>query len=182
MMRREWLVVWCGAAILIAATVLVCLADESQGRMMRDQMHDGHDQGNQEEQTANNFKHLLKHAKEIGLTPEQIGRLKAMQLDFSRTQSRMEADIKIATLELDALLEEEQTELSTIQAKINELKQAAQGDDIDHIKKLTEELQNTFHALSQQMYAQGQQGQQPQPEGGPSNQQDGDVIDGEVKE
>ncbi|MCA9457248.1 MAG: periplasmic heavy metal sensor, partial [Nitrospira sp.] len=124
MMRREWLVVWCGAAILIAATVLVCLADESQGRMMRDQMHDGHDQGNQEEQTANNFKHLLKHAKEIGLTPEQIGRLKAMQLDFSRTQSRMEADIKIATLELDALLEEEQTELSTIQAKINELKQA----------------------------------------------------------
>jgi len=72
-------------------------------------------------------------------------------------------------------------EKSSIEAKVGELKQAAQGDDIDRIKKLTEELQNTFHALSQQMYAQGQQGQ-PQPEGGPSAPRDGDVIDGEVKE
>jgi len=72
-------------------------------------------------------------------------------------------------------------ERSSIEAKLGELKQAAQGDDTDKIKKLTEELQNTFHALSQQMYAQDQGGQ-PQPEGGPSAPQDGDVIDGEVKE
>ncbi|MCL4269622.1 MAG: molecular chaperone DnaK [Anaerolineales bacterium] len=72
-------------------------------------------------------------------------------------------------------------EKASIETKVNELKQAAQGDDVERIKKLTEELQNTFHALSQQMYAQGQQGQ-PQPEGGPSAPRDGDVIDGEVKE
>ncbi|HCR70135.1 MAG TPA: molecular chaperone DnaK [Anaerolineae bacterium] len=72
-------------------------------------------------------------------------------------------------------------EKASIETKVNELKQAAQGDDVENIKKLTEELQHTFHALSQQMYAQGQ-GQQPQPEGGPAQSQDGDVIDGEVKE
>jgi molecular chaperone DnaK len=69
-------------------------------------------------------------------------------------------------------------ERGSIETKVNELKQAAQGEDVDQIRKLTEELQNTFHALSQQMYAQGQ----PQPEGGPSPSQDGDVIEGEVKE
>jgi molecular chaperone DnaK len=74
-------------------------------------------------------------------------------------------------------------ERATIEAKVSELKQAAQGDDLDKIKKLTEELQNTFHALSQQMYAQ----EQPQSEGGPaasgpSGSANGDVIDGEVKE
>ncbi len=71
-------------------------------------------------------------------------------------------------------------ERGAIETKVNELKQAAQGDDLDKIKKLTEELQNTFHALSQQLYAQGQ----PQPEGGPTPEgpKDGDVIDGEVKE
>jgi molecular chaperone DnaK len=69
-------------------------------------------------------------------------------------------------------------ERGSIETKVNELKQAAQGEDVDRIKSLTEELQNTFHALSQQMYAQGQ----PQPEGGPSAAQDGDVIDGEVRE
>ncbi|NWF64123.1 MAG: molecular chaperone DnaK [Chloroflexi bacterium] len=70
-------------------------------------------------------------------------------------------------------------EKASIEAKVNDLKQAAQGDDVNKIKKLTEELQNTFHALSQQMYAQGQSGQ-PQPEGGPAH--DGNVVDGEVRE
>ncbi len=76
-------------------------------------------------------------------------------------------------------------ERSNIEAKINDLKQAAQSDDVARIKKLTEEVQQAFHALSQQLYA--QEGQQPQPEtpGGPSTpppSDDGDVIDGEVRE
>ncbi|MCZ2127711.1 MAG: molecular chaperone DnaK [Anaerolineales bacterium] len=70
-------------------------------------------------------------------------------------------------------------EKASIESKVSELKQAAQGDDVEKIKSLTEELNNTFHALSQQLYAQDQ-GQQPQPEGGPSHE--GDVIDGEVNE
>ncbi len=73
-------------------------------------------------------------------------------------------------------------ERSNIEAKINDLKQAAQSDDTARIKKLSEEVQQAFHALSQQLYAQGQ----PQPEtpGGPSTPpgDDGDVIDGEVRE
>ncbi len=52
-------------------------------------------------------------------------------------------------------------ERSNIESKINDLKQAAQSDDINRIKKATDDAQNAFHALSQQLYAQGQ----PQPEG-----------------
>jgi len=69
-----------------------------------------------------------------------------------------------------------------IQGKIDELKSAAQSDDISRIKQASEKVEQTFHALSQQLYAQGQ----PQPEaaGGPATPPptDGDVIDGEVKE
>lgn len=73
-------------------------------------------------------------------------------------------------------------ERGTIETQVNELKQAAQGEDIASIKSLTETLQNTFHALSQQLYAQGEP--QAQPEGGQQSTppQDGDVIEGEVKE
>ncbi len=72
-------------------------------------------------------------------------------------------------------------ERGSIETQINDLKQVAQGEDIDNIKKQTETLQNSFHALSQQLYA--QDAPQGQPEGGPqSAPQDGDVIDGEVKE
>ncbi len=76
------------------------------------------------------------------------------------------------------------SERGNIESQINDLKQAAQGDDLANIKSKTETLQNAFHALSQQLYAQGQP-QQGQPEtGGPasSGPQNGDVIDGEVKE
>ncbi|NTU55666.1 MAG: molecular chaperone DnaK [Anaerolineales bacterium] len=73
-------------------------------------------------------------------------------------------------------------ERGEIETKINDLKSAAQSDDLSRIQKATESVQQAFHALSQQLYAQGQ----PQPEapGGPSTPppSDGDVIDGEVKE
>jgi molecular chaperone DnaK len=83
-----------------------------------------------------------------------------------------------------------------IESKISELKQALQGDDLNRIKKLSEELQNAFYALSQQMYAQGKQtppsggpqgfdGTQPGASGPQTPQPpsgDGDVIDGEVRE
>jgi len=74
-------------------------------------------------------------------------------------------------------------ERGEIETKINDLKSAAQGDDIGGIQKASESVQQAFHALSQQLYAQSQ----PQPEtgGGPSTpppSSDGDVINGEVKE
>ena len=73
-------------------------------------------------------------------------------------------------------------ERGEIENKINDLKSAAQGDDISQINKSSEVVQQTFHALSQQIYAQGQ----PQAEaaGGPSTPPmgDDDVIEGEVKE
>jgi molecular chaperone DnaK len=87
------------------------------------------------------------------------------------------------------------SERTNIESKVTDLKQAMQSEDVDKIKKLNDELQNAFHALSQQMYSQGSQGQ-PQPGAGPqtagpqaggpstppSGEGDGDVIDGEVRD
>ena len=77
-------------------------------------------------------------------------------------------------------------ERSAIEAKISDLKQVALTEDVAKIKKATEDLQNAFYAISQQLYAQGQpQPEGPgQPQGGPSTppSSEGDVIDGEVKE
>ncbi len=82
-------------------------------------------------------------------------------------------------------------ERGKIEGKISDLKQAAQSDDLNRIKKASDELQNVFYALSQQLYA--QPGQTPpdgggqQPGGGgsqtpPSNGPEGEVIDGEVRD
>lgn len=73
---------------------------------------------------------------------------------------------------------------SNIESKISELKQASQGDDLNRIKKLGDDLQNAFHALSQQLYAQGQQTPPGGPQdGGPQTPPpDGNVVDGEVRD
>jgi len=72
-------------------------------------------------------------------------------------------------------------ERGEIESKINDLKTAAQGDDLSAIQSTSEQVQQAFHALSQQLYAQDQP--QPEASGGPATPPpDGDVIDGEVSE
>jgi len=73
-------------------------------------------------------------------------------------------------------------ERSTIEGKINDLKSASQTDDVNRIRKASEDVEQAFHALSQQLYAQGQP--QPETQGGRSASNNGgdDVIEGEVKE
>ncbi len=78
------------------------------------------------------------------------------------------------------------SERGNIEAKVNDLKQAAQSDDLGRIKKASDELQNVFYALSQQLYAQGQTPpesgpQAPGPETPPPDG-NGDVIDGQAKD
>jgi molecular chaperone DnaK len=74
-----------------------------------------------------------------------------------------------------------------ISAQAETLKKAAATDNIDEIKKETEELQKLHNELSQQMYAQaGSAGPQPGQEGGPQAEEqqkaaDEDVIDAEFE-
>lgn len=122
MKMRRWIAVTAGVVGLVATTVLPGLADEGHGGMKHSQAPGGHEQGEQDEHGGHYLKHLLKHAKEIGLTSEQVNKLKQMQLDCKRRHIKLDADIKIAKLELHALLEDEQVELSTIHAKVDQLK------------------------------------------------------------
>jgi molecular chaperone DnaK len=73
-------------------------------------------------------------------------------------------------------------ERGEIETKVNDLQAAAQGEDLNQIKAASEAVEQAFHALSQQLYAQDQP--QPEAEGGPSTppQDDDDVIEGEVTE
>jgi molecular chaperone DnaK len=44
---------------------------------------------------------------------------------------------------------------SNIESKVSELREALKGEDTPRIKKLSEELQQAFYAISQQLYQQG---------------------------
>ncbi|MEO5956102.1 MAG: Spy/CpxP family protein refolding chaperone [Nitrospiraceae bacterium] len=70
--------------------------------------------------TSHTLRHLLRHQQDLGLTDEQVVKLKGLALDQDRAKIRAHADVEIAELELKALVADEKTELSVIEAKVNE--------------------------------------------------------------
>ena len=158
--RYAAILVW-GSVALLSANVQTVRADAEHGGMMSghmSKMHEGHDQSKEDEHGSHDLKHLLKQGKELGLTSEQIGKLKIMQLDLSRAQARAEADIKVATLELHALVEDEDSDSAVIQAKVDQLKKAEGGILFTAIKSsrdamaiLTPEQREKKHAQCEGM-------------------------------
>ena len=66
------------------------------------------------------LRHLLKNKQEIGLTDEQVEKLRKMALDADRTHIRAEADRMVSARELRSLLWDEKAELPAIEAKVKE--------------------------------------------------------------
>jgi molecular chaperone DnaK len=77
-------------------------------------------------------------------------------------------------------------EKANIESKVNALREASKGTDTAEIKRQTDDLQNAFHALSQQLYAQQQQpngtGQGPQPGAEGEGPDEGEVVEGEFRD
>ena len=70
--------------------------------------------------TGHLIRHLLKNEQEIGLTAEQVTKLKDMQLNLDKTRIKTEADIQVAERELKALTEDEKSDLGAVEAKLKQ--------------------------------------------------------------
>lgn len=70
--------------------------------------------------TGHLIRHLLKHEKDIGLTGDQVVKLKDLQLNLDKARIKAEADIQIAERELKALTENENADLAAIEAKLRQ--------------------------------------------------------------
>lgn len=80
----------------------------------------GHGMGMMHSSAGHLIRHLLKHEKDIGLTADQVTKLKDMQLNLDKTRIKSEADIQVAERELRALTEDEKSDLSAIEAKLKQ--------------------------------------------------------------
>ncbi|MEO6308967.1 MAG: Spy/CpxP family protein refolding chaperone [Nitrospiraceae bacterium] len=80
----------------------------------------GHGASMMHNSTGHLIRHLLKHEKDIGLTAEQVTKLKEMQLNLDKTRIKTEADIQVAERELKALTEEDKSDLGAVEAKLKQ--------------------------------------------------------------
>lgn len=84
--------------------------------------------------TGHLIRHLLKHEKEIGLTAEQVAKLKDIQLNLDKTRIKAEADIQVAERELKALTDDEKSDLGAIEAKLKQSEDMQVGLRLTSIK------------------------------------------------
>jgi periplasmic protein CpxP/Spy len=80
----------------------------------------GHGKTMMHNSTGHLIRHLLKHEQDIGLTAEQITKLKDMQLNLDKVRIKTEADIQVAERELKSMIEEEKLDLGAIEAKLKQ--------------------------------------------------------------
>jgi len=80
----------------------------------------GHGMGMMHSSAGHLIRHLLKHEKDIGLTADQVAKLKDIQLNLDKTRIKAEADIQVAERELKALTDDEKSDLGAIEAKLKQ--------------------------------------------------------------
>lgn len=90
--------------------------------------------------TGHLIRHLLKHEKEIGLTADQVAKLKDVQLNLDKTRIKAEADIQVAERELKALTDDEKSDLGAIEAKLKQSEDMQVGLRLTSIKTKREVL------------------------------------------
>ncbi len=94
----------------------------------------GYGKGMMHSGTGHLIRHLLKHEKEIGLTADQVTKLKDIQLNLDKARIKAEADIQIAERELKALTENEQSDLAAIETKLRQSEDLQVGLRMTSIK------------------------------------------------
>ncbi|MBS0182790.1 MAG: periplasmic heavy metal sensor [Nitrospira sp.] len=94
----------------------------------------GYGKGMMHSGTGHLIRHLLKHEKDIGLTADQVTKLKDIQLNLDKARIKAEADIQIAERELKALTENEQSDLTAVETKLRQSEDLQVGLRMTSIK------------------------------------------------
>lgn len=64
---------------------------------------------------------MLEHKQELGLTAEQERKLRDLRTEFTKDSIRRTADIRVAEIELDSLLEQDKWDVAKIEPKVKQI-------------------------------------------------------------
>ncbi len=106
--------------LLLGLSLPTARADVGSGHGKGYGAHRTHTMMGHQGGTGHFLRHLLKHQKEIGLTEDQVAKLKTIHLELDRTRIRTEAEVLVAERELATMVQDDKTDLATIEAKVKQ--------------------------------------------------------------
>jgi len=146
-------------AVMLIVTASLASADGGyswgRGHALGAPSHGMHGHGRTAHSAADR---LLRHKQLLGLTEDQTAKLKALALERDMAAIKAHAAVMLAAREVRALVSDEKTELSAIEAKVNEQEQLEGKLRMIGIKSrrdayavLTAEQRDKLKALREQM-------------------------------
>jgi hypothetical protein len=64
---------------------------------------------------------MLRHREKLGLSPDQVKNLEQLRDNFQKESIRKEADLRVAEMDLNSLLEAQPVDMAKVEAKIREM-------------------------------------------------------------
>jgi Spy/CpxP family protein refolding chaperone len=86
------------------------------------------------------LRHLLEHAKDLGLSEGQAAYVNALQLNFELTRVTTEAERVVAEREIAALMQNDSVDISVVEAKIRHSEELEAGLRVTAVKTLRKAL------------------------------------------
>jgi len=152
-------------------TWVVCVptevrADDPSQRMMRG----GHpEHGRTVHDLVGHALHrLLRHGKDVGLSQEQRAKIKAVTTDYTKTRIREEADLKLAEVDVRALVHDEKADLAAIETAMKKSESTHTALRLDGVKALraaaavlTPEQREKWRAIRMERHGGGRHAESP---------------------
>jgi periplasmic protein CpxP/Spy len=83
---------------------------------------------------------LLRHAKDLSLSEEQVTKLKSLMNDYRKTRIRDKADVKLAEVDVRTLAHDQKAEMSSIETAVHKSEAAQAKLRLDGIRAVREAL------------------------------------------
>ena len=100
---------------------------------------------------------LLRHQKELVLSEEQTGKIKAIATDYEKSRIQKEADVKLAELDVRTRIHDEKAEMSSIESALRKSETARTALRLDSVKTwraataiLTPEQKEKWHRIMEE--------------------------------
>ena len=81
---------------------------------------------------------MLSHRQELGLSPAQVQELERLRTDFQRQLIKRDADLRVAEMDLAALLKAEPVDLPRVEATVREIERVRADLRVARIRAIEE--------------------------------------------
>jgi Spy/CpxP family protein refolding chaperone len=149
-----------GAILLTGALTLPAESQADGGRGSY-----SHHRGGKHDFVGHALRSLVREQKDLNLSEEQVGKIKAIALDYAKTRIRGKAEVKLAEVDVHALILDEKADLTAIETALRKSESAQTALRLERVKAmraagavLTPEQRDKWRASMRERHRHGRHG------------------------